>query len=134
MRTLSQNCEQTLQKLRTNRIMNKRAFLINDHFCICAVCVCVFLFSFVFSGANPKWGILYLGRCPSTVLRVALGRALIYEGNGTALGTNPNRTKPYSRPAQTVLGKSRNRTRSVLGQRHVSFPSPWGSQEKFVEN
>ena len=31
-----------------------------------------------------------------------------------------------------VLGNSRNRTRSVLGQRHVSFPSPWGSQEKFV--
>ena len=29
MRTLSQNCEQTLQKSRTNRIMNKRAFLIN---------------------------------------------------------------------------------------------------------
>ena len=27
MRTLSQNCEQTLQKLRTNRIMNKRAFV-----------------------------------------------------------------------------------------------------------
>ena len=27
LRTLSQNCEQTLQKLRTNRIMNKRAFL-----------------------------------------------------------------------------------------------------------
>ena len=26
LRTLSQNCEQTLQKLRTNRIMNKRAF------------------------------------------------------------------------------------------------------------
>ena len=29
MRTLRQNCEQTLQKLRTNRIMNKRAFLRN---------------------------------------------------------------------------------------------------------
>ena len=29
LRTLSQNCEQTLQKLRTNRIMNKRAFLKN---------------------------------------------------------------------------------------------------------
>ena len=29
LRTLSQNCEQTLQKLRTNRIMNKRAFLIS---------------------------------------------------------------------------------------------------------
>ena len=29
MRTLSQNCEQTLQKLRTNRIVNKRAFLTN---------------------------------------------------------------------------------------------------------
>ena len=28
LRTLSQNCEQTLQKLRTKRIMNKRAFLI----------------------------------------------------------------------------------------------------------
>ena len=28
LRTLSQNCEQTLQKLRTNRIVNKRAFLI----------------------------------------------------------------------------------------------------------
>ena len=28
LRTLSQNCEQTLQKLRTNRIMNKLAFLI----------------------------------------------------------------------------------------------------------
>ena len=27
LRTLSQNCEQTPQKLRTNRIMNKRAFL-----------------------------------------------------------------------------------------------------------
>ena len=27
LRTLGQNCEQTLQKLRTNRIMNKRAFL-----------------------------------------------------------------------------------------------------------
>ena len=27
LRTLSQNCEQTLQKLRTNRIMNKWAFL-----------------------------------------------------------------------------------------------------------
>ena len=27
LRTLSQNCEQTLQKLRTNGIMNKRAFL-----------------------------------------------------------------------------------------------------------
>ena len=27
LRTLSQNCEQTLQKLRTNRILNKRAFL-----------------------------------------------------------------------------------------------------------
>ena len=27
LRTLSQNCEQTLQKLRTNRIMNKQAFL-----------------------------------------------------------------------------------------------------------
>ena len=26
LRALSQNCEQTLQKLRTNRIMNKRAF------------------------------------------------------------------------------------------------------------
>ena len=31
LRTLSQNCEQTLQKLRTNRIMNKRAFL---SFCV----------------------------------------------------------------------------------------------------
>ena len=31
MRTQSQNCEQTLQKLRTNRIMNKRAFLIYAH-------------------------------------------------------------------------------------------------------
>ena len=30
LRTLSQNCEQTLQKLRTNRIMNKRAFLKYD--------------------------------------------------------------------------------------------------------
>ena len=30
LRTLSQNCEQTLQKLRTNRIMNKRAFLRNS--------------------------------------------------------------------------------------------------------
>ena len=27
LRTLSQNCEQTLKKLRTNRIMNKRALL-----------------------------------------------------------------------------------------------------------
>ena len=49
----------------------------------------------------------YLGRCPSTVLRVALGRALIYEGNETVLGTNPNRThdqpKPYLETAETVL-------------------------------
>ena len=48
-----------------------------------------------------------LGRCPSTVLRVALGRALIYEGNETVLGTNPNRThdqpKPYLETAETVL-------------------------------
>ena len=29
LRTLSQNCEQTLQKLRTNGIMNKRVFLNN---------------------------------------------------------------------------------------------------------
>ena len=29
LRTLSQNCEQTLQKLRTDRVMNKRAFLRN---------------------------------------------------------------------------------------------------------
>ena len=28
LQTLSQNCEQTLQKLRTNRIMNKRPFPI----------------------------------------------------------------------------------------------------------
>ena len=47
LRTLSQNCEQTLQKLQTNRIMNKRAFLKNcrkaskailrlfDDFCHC---------------------------------------------------------------------------------------------------
>ena len=28
LRTLSQNCEKALQKLRTNRIMNKRVFLI----------------------------------------------------------------------------------------------------------
>ena len=28
LQTLRQNCEQTLQKLRTNRIVNKRAFLI----------------------------------------------------------------------------------------------------------
>ena len=28
LRTISQNCEQTLQKLRTERIMNKRAFQI----------------------------------------------------------------------------------------------------------
>ena len=45
--------------------------------------------------------------CPSTVLRVALGRALIYEGNETVLGTNPNRThdqpKPYLETAETVL-------------------------------
>ena len=49
----------------------------------------------------------FLGRCPSTVLRVALGRALIYEGNETVLGTNPNRThdqpKPYLETAETVL-------------------------------
>ena len=32
LRTLIQNCEQTLQKLRTNRIMNKRAFQIFDDF------------------------------------------------------------------------------------------------------
>ena len=48
-----------------------------------------------------------LGRCPSTVLRVALGRALIYEGNETVLGTNPNRThdqpKLYLETAETVL-------------------------------
>ena len=31
LRTLSQNCEQTVQKLRTNRIMNKRAFLTKDY-------------------------------------------------------------------------------------------------------
>ena len=31
LRTLHQNCEQTLQKLRTNRIMNKGAFLKNQH-------------------------------------------------------------------------------------------------------
>ena len=51
--------------------------------------------------------LLFLGRCPSTVLRVALGRALIYEGNETVLGTNPNRThdqpKPYLETAETVL-------------------------------
>ena len=38
---------------------------------------------------------------------MALGRALIYEGNATVLGTNPNRTrdhpKPYLETAQTVL-------------------------------
>ena len=45
-----------------------------------------------------------------------------------------NQSKPYSRPAQTVVGNSRNRTRSVLGQRHVSFPFLWDSQEKRVEN
>ena len=45
-----------------------------------------------------------------------------------------NQSKPYSRPAETVLGNSRNRTRSVRGQRHVSFPSLWGSQEKFFGN
>ena len=48
-----------------------------------------------------------IGRCRSTVLRVALGRALIYEGNETVLGTNPNRThdqpKPYLETAETVL-------------------------------
>ena len=50
-------------------------------------------------------------------------------------------TKPSSEPTQTVLttsqtvpGNSRNRTRSVLWQTYVSFPSPWGSQEKFVAN
>ena len=43
-------------------------------------------------------------------------------------------SKPNSRPAQTVLGNSLNRTRSVLGQRYVSFPFPCGSEEKFVEN
>ena len=56
-----------------------------------------------------KWQFwrLQLGRCPSTVLRVALGRALIYEGNETVLGTDPNRThdqpKPYLETAETVL-------------------------------
>ena len=38
---------------------------------------------------------------------MALGRALIYEGNETVLGTNPNRThdqpKPYLETAETVL-------------------------------
>ena len=42
-----------------------------------------------------------------TVLRVALGRSLIYEGNETVLGTNPNRThdqpRPYLETAKTVL-------------------------------
>ena len=32
LRTLSQNCEQTLQKLRTNRIMNQQVFLKNGRF------------------------------------------------------------------------------------------------------
>ena len=32
LRTLSQNCEQTLQKLRTNRIMNKGEFLTLRHY------------------------------------------------------------------------------------------------------
>ena len=32
LRTLSQNCEQTFQELRTNRIMNKRAFLTHKQF------------------------------------------------------------------------------------------------------
>ena len=38
---------------------------------------------------------------------MALGRALIYEGNETVLGTNPNRThdhpRPYLETAETVL-------------------------------
>ena len=34
LRTLNQNCEQTLQKLRTNRITNKRAFLKNWSQCV----------------------------------------------------------------------------------------------------
>ena len=33
-----------------------------------------------------------IGRCPSTVLRMALGRAFIQEDRETVLGTNPNRT------------------------------------------
>ena len=49
----------------------------------------------------------FLGRCPSTVLRVALGRALIQKHNETVLGTNPHRThdqpKPYLEAAETVL-------------------------------
>ena len=44
-----------------------------------------------------------------------------------------NQSKRYSRPAQTVLGNTQNRTRSVLGQRHVSFPFPWGSQENLLK-
>ena len=34
LRTLRQNCEQNLQKLRANRIMNKRAFLKNVSFVV----------------------------------------------------------------------------------------------------
>ena len=40
LRTLSQNCEQTLQKLRTNRIMNKRALLILIQFKELEKCKC----------------------------------------------------------------------------------------------
>ena len=48
-----------------------------------------------------------VGRCLSTVLRVALGRAFIYEAIETVLGNNPNRShdqpKPYLKTVETVL-------------------------------
>ena len=50
-------------------------------------------------------------------------------------------TKPYSEPIQTVLTTSPNRTwkqpkpYSICTRtKAFSFPSPWGSQEEFVEN
>ena len=47
------------------------------------------------------------GSFGSTVLRVALGCAFIYEDNETVLGTNPNRThdltKPFLETVETVL-------------------------------
>ena len=48
-----------------------------------------------------------LGPCPSTVLRLALGRDFIKEDNETVLGTNPNCTheqpKLYLEAVETVL-------------------------------
>ena len=44
-----------------------------------------------------------------------------------------NQSKPYSRPTQTVLGNNRNRTRSALGQRYVSFLL-CGAHKQPIEN